>query len=633
MGHGTAMSLRILPLAALLVATALPTAVSAAVSLRLVQAYHIPDRDYLLRYAEANGDSPLYPAVFARAVNVQAAARSLPKPVDALLRRAGVPAVEKLRGALLKEWAKLGRWSEFERHVSLVPNWYSDKDIEFACAKLAFLRSAHRPIPKALIEPILIQDAQFPELCGAALQGIVQEALAPADLVLQKALSIAVFERKALASALAESLGADLDRSSRRARDVRKALDILWSARSDFAAARTTLKGVSTSLDPNLYRLTLAHLGVIAARQHRPDAHALIKSADGYRLAMTRSVAEWRSRAAIQAMAWDDLLTSIESMPMTDQETTTWRYWRAIGLQQANRKSEAEKILTGIAVAHDYYGLLARGNRAPNMRKAETDPRQDTDWADKISMAPQYQRALALYGSGLWTEGALEMNVLLMGASAAQYRAAAALARRNGLTDRQISYADRAGDSADLSLSYPILHEREVAQAASQEGVPAETIYAVMRQESRFVPHAISSAGALGLMQIMPGTARRMWRRRHESEPFSDLRLFDPTINVALGAAYLAKLQQRYSGNLAYVAAAYNAGPQRVDEWLRQPHGTTNVAFVELIPFDETREYVKAVLTNEAMYRARLGADISKSRQANDGGQRPGRSHKTQPAP
>lgn len=627
------MSLRILPLAALLVATALPATVLAAVSLRLVQAYHKPDRDYLLGYADANGDSPLYPAVLARAVDVHAAARSLPKPVDALLRQAGVPAVEKLRGALLKEWAKLGRWSEFERHVALVPDWYTDKDIEFACAKLSFLRAAHQPVPKALIEPILIQDAQFPELCGTALQGIVNEGHAPADLVLQKALAVPVFARKTVASALAQSLGADLDGLPRQAGQVRKALDILWSARSDLAAARTALKSLATSLDPNLYRLTMAHLGVVAAHQHRPDAHALIKSADGYRLPMSRSVAEWRSRAAIQAMAWDDLLTSIESMSATDQETTTWRYWRAIGLQHTNRKSEAHAMLAGIAVVHDYYGLLARGNRVPSMRRTGTELQQDANWASKISITPQYKRALALYEKGLWVEGALEMNVLLRGASAAQYLTAAGLANQNGLTDRQISYSDRAGDSADKTLSYPLLYEREVGQAASQEGVTAATIYAVMRQESRFVPHAISSAGALGLMQIMPGTAKRMWGQRREGAPFSDLRLFEPTTNIALGAAYLAKLQQRYSGNLAYVAAAYNAGPQRVDDWLRRSHGSMDAAFVELIPFDETREYVKAVLTNEAMYRARLGTDRSESRQANDGGRKPGRSYKTRLVP
>lgn len=590
----------------LMAATVIPAASLAAVSLELIQAYHKADRHYLARFAEANRASPLYPVILARAVDVKAAARSPLGKVDELLLQAGVPAVEKLRGALLKEWARLGKWSEFERHLSLVPEWYSDKDTEFACAKLSYLRAERRPIPKELIESILTQDAQFPELCGAALIGAVLEGRVPADLALQKALAVPTNESNKSADALAQSLGHDLDAMPRYAGQVGKVLKILWLARSDFGGARSTLKGLETSLDPNLRRLTLAHLGVVAARQHRLDAHALIKSADGYRIPMSRSAAEWRNRAAIQAMAWDDLLASIDSMSATDQETTTWRYWRAIGLQRTNRKPEAQGLLARIAVVPDYYGLLARGNKAPIVRRADSEQRHAADWAVKMSLTPQYKRALALYDNGLWVEGALEMNALLRGASASQYLGAAEMAKRHGLADRQISFSDRAGEIADPALSYPILFESEVAHAAGQEGVPAATIYAVMRQESRFVPHAISSAGAIGLMQLMPGTARRMWGQRREGARFDDGLLFEPTTNIELGAAYLAQLQRRYAGDLPYVAAAYNAGPLRVDAWSSRLHGAKDAAFVELIPFDETREYVKAVLANEAMYRSRI---------------------------
>jgi soluble lytic murein transglycosylase len=135
-------------------------------------------------------------------------------------------------------------------------------------------------------------------------------------------------------------------------------------------------------------------------------------------------------------------------------------------------------------------------------------------------------------------------------------------------------------------------------------------LYALIRQESQFNPRAISSADALGLMQIIPPTAAQVagWLRLR---PPTRKSMLEPNLNIRLGSRYLAYLLKRYRGRMAHAVAAYNAGPLRVDRWKKR-HGDRPIdEWVEEIPFDETRDYVKRVLSGYIGYRQRFGADAS----------------------
>jgi len=359
-------------------------------------------------------------------------------------------------------------------------------------------------------------------------------------------------------------------------------------------------------MDPELFSLVAVHLGGIAARQHRPDGHLMIKEANGYSLAVSRVASEWRCRAAIWASAWDDLVVSINSLPLADRDSSVWMYWRAVGLQKMGRKADGQAIMSRLAETNDYYGLLARGNKFfPHSSESPKLP-STQEWVVRMSATEEYKRAIALYAAGLWVEGALEMNVLLQGKSPAEYLAAAELAQRNNIPDRQISYSERAGQASKLTIAYPLMYINEVTEASGREGVPAATIFAIIRQESRFVPYAVSSAGALGLMQLMPNTAKKLIKSRSKNTKVDESILFKSSINIELGTKFLGQLGKRYSWNLARMAAAYNAGPNRVDRWLQNQHRITDAVFVELIPYDETRDYVKAVTINEALYRSNI---------------------------
>ncbi len=150
-------------------------------------------------------------------------------------------------------------------------------------------------------------------------------------------------------------------------------------------------------------------------------------------------------------------------------------------------------------------------------------------------------------------------------------------------------------------LAYPKPFERTVRTEASRHGIPFEHVYATMRQESAYDPDAVSFAGAIGLLQVMPESGARAARRL--GLPFERDRLFDPTWNVRLGVAEMSELFQRFDGALPLVVAAYNAGVARVERWLAEEGEVEMDLFVERIPFDETRGYVRRVVSHFARYR------------------------------
>jgi soluble lytic murein transglycosylase len=174
--------------------------------------------------------------------------------------------------------------------------------------------------------------------------------------------------------------------------------------------------------------------------------------------------------------------------------------------------------------------------------------------------------------------------------------------------------ADKRGMPLDL-FSFP----KDGLPASKVAAVDAAAIYAVARQESRFQVNAISSAGARGLMQLMPGTAKETASKLGLSYSAAKL-TSDPLYNATLGASYLDKQLETYDGSLLLAAAAYNAGPGNANKWLKafgDPRSSKvdPVVWVELIPFQETRTYVKRVFGNYMVYRARLGhedLDVSK---------------------
>jgi soluble lytic murein transglycosylase len=158
-------------------------------------------------------------------------------------------------------------------------------------------------------------------------------------------------------------------------------------------------------------------------------------------------------------------------------------------------------------------------------------------------------------------------------------------------------------------ITLPLRHEDIIRQQARDKGVDAALIAGVIFAESRFRDGQVSSAGALGLMQLTPETAKDI-ARRSGGTAFRLDDLATPQVNISYGAFYLRELLQRYGGNEALALAAYNAGMTNVDRWLREAGGAGRAFRVQDIPFPETRGYVQAVEQAQRDYRANYADEL-----------------------
>jgi soluble lytic murein transglycosylase len=182
---------------------------------------------------------------------------------------------------------------------------------------------------------------------------------------------------------------------------------------------------------------------------------------------------------------------------------------------------------------------------------------------------------------------------------------AALVASEWGWHDRAILTASRSDHLDDLEIRFPLLYRESIEASAARHGIDAGWIYGVVRQESAFVPDARSPAGALGLMQLMPATGM-LTSRRLNLRVRGTQAILEVETNIKLGVGYLKDVLTRNNDHQALATAAYNAGPNRVTSWMPREALDADV-WVESIPFNETRDYVKNVMAFTAVYDHRLG--------------------------
>jgi soluble lytic murein transglycosylase len=216
---------------------------------------------------------------------------------------------------------------------------------------------------------------------------------------------------------------------------------------------------------------------------------------------------------------------------------------------------------------------------------------------------PGLKRALELIRLGLRVEGVREWGFTVRSFDDERLLAAAELARRNGVYDRAIATADRTSRLHNFTLRYPMPYQELFRNYAATHGVDEAWVLGLVRQESRFNTEARSSAGAAGIMQVMPRTARyvagKMGMRNYRAKSVTEIET-----NVTLGTGYL-KLVMEQLGNPVLASAAYNAGPSRARRW-REEKPIEGAVYIESIPFPETRDYVKKVMANAVYYAAVL---------------------------
>ncbi len=320
----------------------------------------------------------------------------------------------------------------------------------------------------------------------------------------------------------------------------------------------------------------------------------------------------WKTRAALRSADWKAVQEAIAHMGEAQRRDPSWTYWQAralLALQVPKHDEQARALLQRIAGGSGFYEQLAQ--EALGQATVAAPAPAPLSAAEKAAARqnPGLQRALWAIGNGLRAEGTREWNYSTNlhqrgGMGDRELLAAADLACQQQVWDRCINTSERTKDEIDYSQRFPTPHREQVVKRAREVGLDPAYVYGLIRQESRFITEARSGVGAAGLMQVMPATAQ--WTaKRIGLVDFKPHQITDRDTNITIGTAYLKFALDDFEGSMPMAAAAYNAGPGRPRVWRNGPVLEAPV-WIENIPFSETRDYVKKVISNTNNYAALL---------------------------
>ncbi len=419
-----------------------------------------------------------------------------------------------------------------------------------------------------------------------------------------------------------------------RAADPLDGLALARLAASDPAAAAGRLEtGLERRLAPEWAAWAWSQVGRQSAMRQQPEAAAHFRRAEAWSLRAggappwSDETLEWQVRAALRAVPtdWQSVRAAVDAMTPAARADAAWTYWGAradLGLAALDDDGAARRVrgtaaLESLAGQMSFYGKLAAEDLGRELRLPPAPSRLTAAEREAVGGHAGLARGLRLIAAGLRSEGTREWNFALRGMDDRRLLAAAQLACDRQVWDRCINTSDRTRAEVDVAQRFPTPLRAAVLAQSARSGVDPAFVYGLIRQESRFIMDARSHVGASGLMQLMPATARLTAKRL--GVPYGPGRINDLDTNLRLGTGYLRLMLDEFDGSQALAAAAYNAGPGRPRRWRNGPELDPAI-WAETIPFAETRDYVKKVLSNAVYYAAILGADDPMSMRARLGG-------------
>ncbi len=324
--------------------------------------------------------------------------------------------------------------------------------------------------------------------------------------------------------------------------------------------------------------------------------------------AQTDATREWRVRVALARQDWRAALNALDALSPTQKDDGEWRYFRALVLARMGRTDEARALYQRVAQEATYFGFLAADRIDASYAICPTTMNVDERREASLLTDPGLDRAFELYAVGLQKFARREWSAALSGRDAETQRLAADLAFRKGWYDRAV-FGLSSGDALRLyEQRFPLARQDGVVEQSSQAGIEAPWAYAIIRAESAWMSDARSGADARGLMQLLPTTAATVARRNGLAWGGPES-LYDAPTNIVLGTRYLSQMAARYNGAPWLASAAYNAGPNKVDQWLEARGSLDPDLFVASIPYKETREYVARVMAFAVIYDWRLNGN------------------------
>ena len=525
---------------------------------------------------------------------------------------------ERMRADWLRVLARTQDWEAFERSYVGA----SADDVELACYALQARIVAHRdPTAFKDARSLWFQGSTLPDSCAPVFDAMVKQGLLEEDDVWSRVRLALESNNLTLVRQVIGYLPAGkrpdphvfdtvarnpqrfLDHATKlKTRTEREPVIFALSrvGQSLPAAAAARFEKIQAQFYGEEQSYVWGQLAVAGAMKHRPEALEWFARA-GDRL--TDRQLNWKTRAAMRAQDWASVLSATEAMSPKERQVPVWRYWRARALTAVGRTAEGNALLAPLSFEHNFYGQLAMEELGTNIGVMTDSYRPSADEIAAMERVPGIQRALKFYQLGLRYEGALEWRWTTRGLGDKELIAAAEVARLHGWYERSIDTADRTQTLHDFALRFPTPYREVVSGYSQQLDLDEAWVYGLVRQESRFSADARSSAGAVGLMQLMPTTARAVAKRF--GIPGANHSTYHAVeTNIGLGTYYLRQLLDSLDNQPVLAAAAYNAGLTRARDW-RSDRNLEGAAYAETIPFSETRDYVRKVMSN-TMYYARL---------------------------
>ncbi len=341
------------------------------------------------------------------------------------------------------------------------------------------------------------------------------------------------------------------------------------------------------------------------------DQRALIWFAQIPTKALHQDDRTWATRVALRHSNWKAARAWIEAMPVSERQSVTWQYWLARTNEQLGEQQQAEHLYYTASKDRGYYGFLAadqiKGDYNLNHIAVEVSPAE----LEALKQSPAMVRAHELYMLLLTKDARLEWERAVANMDKKQKIVAGKLADEWKWYDTALLTLAKARYFSDLDIRFPLAHNSTVTREAKSRGLDPSWVYAVARQESAMMPDARSPAGAMGLMQLMPSTGKAVAKKL--KYPIKDTdQIMEPATNIHLGTAYLRQVLDRFNDNAVLATAAYNAGPHRVDKWFPESGSLDADIWVENMPFNETRKYVRRVMAYSVFYDQRLGKAVTR---------------------
>jgi len=343
-------------------------------------------------------------------------------------------------------------------------------------------------------------------------------------------------------------------------------------------------------------------IGLSMARKHNDDAEQwLNKIPDDY---ATLDIIQWKIQNGIRHATWPAVIKHIEVLPVTLQQKIRWQFWWAYAHKKLGNAIESDETLKRIALKRDYYGFLAADLMNQPYHFENKPIKVDEYLISKITNQKGIQRAREFYHFNQILLARREWNNTITNYSDDELLTAAKIAHGWGWHDRAIAAIGKTKNLNDIEIRFPLAFKDIVDNYSNLTQIDSAWTYAIIRRESIFIRDAKSEKGALGLMQLMPRTARATARAIKTSYQ-GKRQLIKTRPNIRLGTHYLKYLYNKHKQTVL-ATAAYNAGTRNVKKWLPSDEPMEAIRWIESIPYKETREYVINVLAYNIIYQHRM---------------------------